>query len=144
MNLCAERHPTHAAMPCVKGRGHPGPHESMTGVQWAGKPGVVTVSPAVSRSPDPKPCGKPHPREALICINPDGHAGPHVAFLGSAAIAWDDPVRQADPRRDLFAAAALTGIMAGVEGDGGPFTERDYARRAWEFADAMLVTEPKS
>jgi hypothetical protein len=60
-----------------------------------------------------------------------------------AQLRANESTAQADPRRDLFAAAALTGIMAGVEGDGGPFTERDYARRAWEFADAMLATEPK-
>ena len=53
-------------------------------------------------------------------------------------------------RRDAFAAAALTGLLA----SGWPTHDTDEARhdarrralatRAWDIADAMLCTEPES
>ncbi len=43
-------------------------------------------------------------------------------------------------RRDLFAAAALTGLLARNDNDPRT-TQREFAAEAWELADAMLLTD---
>ena len=52
--------------------------------------------------------------------------------------------RQQHARRDLFAAAALTGLLAAGRGTADASgTADDLARYAWALADGMLRLEPR-
>lgn len=52
--------------------------------------------------------------------------------------------RQQHARRDLFAAAALTGLLAAGRGTADASgSDDDLARYAWALADGMLRHEPR-
>ena len=52
--------------------------------------------------------------------------------------------RQQHARRDLFAAAALTGLLAAGRGTAdGSGSDDDLARHAWALADGMLRHESR-
>jgi len=46
--------------------------------------------------------------------------------------------------RDYFAAAALTGLLAHVIGVARARDERDYAKRCYEYADAMIAARKET